>query len=98
MAPPPIIQWQLVGFNYDSVSLLATCFKDGAAVITVPDPGGMLNPTACGPGSKLLIGCQYDEVSGWYEGKMGRPRAWPRQLSADEWKIVLEMGRHWLGD
>jgi hypothetical protein len=89
--------WQLVGFSRDSAGLSATCYKNGAAVTTVLGPGGVIDPVACGAANKLLIGVQQGEASNFYGGKIWRPRAWPRALSAGEWAQIFDMERHWFG-
>lgn len=89
--------WQLVGFNRDSVGLIATCYKNGKALTTVPDPDGMPDPVACLATKKLLIGIQDEEDADEYKGKMWRPRAWNRQLSVTEWNILFEIERDFFG-
>lgn len=89
--------WQLVGFSRDSAGQTAICYKDGAPLTTIFNGVPLLDPVACGAANKLLIGVQDLEAISFYSGKMWRPRAWPRQLSADEWKAIFEAERHWLG-
>ena len=93
----PDSEWQLVGFNRDSAGLIATCYKNGAAVTTVPDPAGILDAVACVAAKKLLIGIQDLEVINPYKGKMWRPRAWNRMLSVLQWKELFDMERDFFG-
>jgi hypothetical protein len=89
--------WQLVGYSRGSAGLTATCYKNGQPVTTVLGPTGLLDPVACGAADKLLIGVQDGEIANFYKGKMWRPRAWPRQLSADEWAQIFDYEKHWFG-
>jgi len=92
----PDSEWQLVGYSRDSVLTTAICYRNGQPVTTVGG-GVMLDPTACGAANKLLVGVQEGEASNFYGGKMWRPRAWPRALSAEEWAQIFERERHWFG-
>jgi len=89
-------EWQLVGFDYDSATSLATAFKNGLPKVTTNN-GGILDPIACGVTQKLLIGVQQGEISNFFKGKMWRPRAWPRKLGTAGWAQIFEYHRHWLG-
>lgn len=90
-------EWQLVGYSRDQAGLTATCYRNGKPVTTVLGATGMLDPTACGAANKLLIGVQEGEGSGYYEGKMWRPKAWPRKTPAEEWLEMYESKNHWFG-
>jgi len=87
--------WQLAGFSRDQAGLTATCYRNGKPITTVVCAGGVLDPTACGAANKLLIGVQQGEASNFYGGKIWRPRAGPRKLSAEEWLEMFESERHW---
>lgn len=91
--------WQLVGFSRDSAGETAICYKDGEALTTVFDGIPLLDPIVCVGliAKKLLIGVQDGEDGNWFKGKMWRPRAWNRKLSALEWKELYDMERHWFG-
>jgi len=85
---------QLVGCSYDSVAQTVTCYRNGLPLITNYTPP-FLVPVACGAGNKLLIGCQEDELSCWFEEEMWRPRAWGRKLSDNDWRFIWDSERHW---
>ena len=93
----PDSQWALAGYSRDSAGLLATCYENGEPLTTVPDPDGMMDPDPCGAANKLLIGVQEGEISNFYKGKMWRPRAWNKKLSASEWKELFAMERNFFG-
>jgi len=88
---------QLVGFSRDSAGLSAQAYRNGRPVTTNMGAGGMIDPVACGAGNKLLIGIQEGEVISDYSGYMWRPRAWPRELSAEDWLNLFEREKHWFG-
>lgn len=93
----PDSEWQLIGFSRDSAGQTAICYKDGEALTTVFNGIPLLDPIACVATKKLLVGIQDGEAMNEYKGKMWRPRAWNRKLSATEWKRLWEMERHWFG-
>lgn len=92
----PDSEWQLVGFSVESATNSAICYKDGAPLVTAID-GGILDPVACIATRRLLIGRQEPPVDDFYKGKMWRPRAWPRKLSATDWMQIFQYERHWFG-
>jgi len=93
----PDSQWALAGYSRDSAGLSAICYENGEPLTTILDPDGMIDPDPCGAANKLLIGVQGGEISNFYKGKMWRPRAWNRQLSANEWKELFAMERNFFG-
>ena len=92
--------WQLAGYTRNSAGASAIAYRNGAALATHLT-GGMLNPVACAgaPAKKLLVGIQDGEGSSQYGGDIAGgpcgPRAWERELSANEWKEMFERERHW---
>ena len=89
--------WQLAGYSRSQAGASAICYKNGVALVTHPDPAGMLDPVA--GAKKLLIGVQDGEASNFFKGGIAGgpcgPRAWDRELSPSEWKEMFEQERHW---
>jgi len=65
-----------------------------AALPTTITAGGLIDPEGCT--QNLYIGRDPTGVN-LYKGKLWRPRAWERALSAADWALIFEVERHWFG-
>ena len=88
-------KWWFMGFSRQGAS--AQFYRgdvDGLATIsTTISAGGLIDPEACN--QNLYIGCNTGAAINFFKGKIWRPRAWGRALSAEDWKLIFESERHW---
>jgi len=88
-------KWWFMGISRQGAS--AQFYRgdvDGFATIsTTISVGGLIDPEACN--QNLYIGCNTAAAINFFKGKIWRPRAWGRALSAEDWKLIFESERHW---
>jgi len=89
-------KWWFMGVSRSGAS--AQFYRGDAsglvALTTTISTGGLINPEACN--QNLYIGRDTTGVN-LHNGKLWRPRAWGRVLSAEEWAQIFECERHWFG-
>ncbi|MBA7578825.1 hypothetical protein ES708_20691 [subsurface metagenome] len=85
--------WHFMGVSRSGSS--AVFYRNGVALATACSVGGLVDPETCA--QDMVIGVRWDKGSNHFKGKLWRPRAWPRELSAEEWAKIFEYERHWFG-
>lgn len=83
--------WHFMGISRSGNA--AIHYRNGVALTTTHDIGGLIDPETCG--QDLVIGVRYTKNADHFKGKIWRPRAWSRILSASEWEQIFERERHW---
>ena len=68
-------------------------YRNGEALTVVT--GGLVDPETCN--QDLTMGVRYTKNADYYKGKLWRPRAWARALTAAEWALIFEKERDWFG-
>ena len=78
-------------FGYSRTGATAQHYRNGIAIPTTISAGGLIDP-ASSAADDLRVGCRFTEGSNWYNGYLGRPRAWARALNADEHRQLYAQG------
>ncbi len=80
-------EWHL--FSYSRTGTTAQHYRDGQPI---PSDGDVLIDPESSVANDFRIGCRYTEDSNWLKGRFHRPRAWSRALTADEHRLLFELG------
>jgi len=80
-------QWHL--FGYSRIGTTGYHYRDGLPITTV---SGVLQDPASSAANDFRIGCRFTEDSEWWKARFHRPRAWSRALTADEHRLLFELG------
>ena len=79
--------WHLIGTT--RVGTACQHYIDGLPVAMLA--GSLTDPVSCAGGNKFLIGVQNNEITNLWDGMMGRPRVWSRDIGADSmWDIFAK--------
>lgn len=71
-------------------------YRDGQPITTTTSAGGLIDPST-NTTYDLVVGCRYSKDTHYWTGRLHRPRAWSRALSASEHRMIFEQERDWFG-
>ena len=80
-------QWHL--WSYSRIGVAAYHYRDGELIPTI---GPALQDPASSAADDLIIGKRYTGDMNYLSGRIYRPRAWSRALSADEHRLLYRLG------
>jgi len=80
-------QWHL--FSYSRIGTTGYHYRDGQPITTVSDT--LIDPES-NVGDDWRLGVRYTENDNWWKARFHRPRAWSRGLTADEHRLLFELG------
>ncbi len=78
-------------FGYSRTGATAQHYRNGVAVPTTVQAGGLIDP-ASSAANDLRCGVRYTEDANWLNAYFGRPRAWARELTSDDHRQLFDQG------
>ncbi len=83
--------WQLCGLTRSGTG--GQFYINGLPVTTIGG-GGLLDPVSAAGAKKLLMGVQAGEIANFFEGKLGRQRAWKSRALTDSEHYTIWTEEH----
>jgi len=80
-------QWHL--WSYSRTGTTCQHYRDGLPITTISD---VLQDPSSSIANDWRLGCRFTEDSNWWKARFHRPRAWSRGLTADEHRLLFELG------